>query len=56
MKQPKKLTRAQKEAVSAYHLSVDDWMHLEDVGDSYIKIINKKTGKVKIIDKHQKAR
>lgn len=50
MKQPKRLTRKQKEAVSSYGLNPMKWMLLKD-GDVYITIINKKDGKTKIIDK-----
>ena len=50
MKQPKRLTRKQKEAVFSYGLNPAMWMLLKD-GDVYITIINKKNGKTKIIDK-----
>lgn len=50
MKQPKKLTRQLKEAVSAYGLNADNWMLLKD-GDTYVKIIHKESGKTRIIDK-----
>lgn len=53
IKQPKKLTREQKEIVSNHSLIVDNWMFAEDLG-SYIKIVNKATGKPKIIDKYKK--
>lgn len=54
MKQPKALTRNQKEAVSAYNLNPKDWAYVEDISEMYIKIINKDTGKVKLIDKYAK--
>lgn len=50
MKQPKKLTRDLKEAVSAYNLNADDWMLAQD-GEIYVKIIHKETGITKMIDK-----
>lgn len=55
MKQPKKLTRAQKEAVSAAHLNPDDWKLVQEL-EFYIKIINKKDGKTKMIDKFRKGK
>lgn len=51
MKQPSKLTRNQKECVSAHHLNAKEWAFVEEVG-SYLKIINKRTGKIKLIDKY----
>ena len=53
MKQPKKLTKEQKQAVSAYHLNAKNWMLLEEMGE-YLKIINKETGKTKIIDRNRR--
>ena len=53
MKQPKKLTKEQKQAVSAYHLNAKNWMLLEEIGE-YLKIINKDTGKTKIIDRNRR--
>lgn len=50
MKQPKRLTRKQKEAVSSYGLNPMKWMLLKD-GDVYITIINKRNGKTKVIEK-----
>ena len=55
MKQPKKLIRNYKIAVSAYNLNTDDWMLQKD-GDPYITIVHKVTGKTKIIDKYAKPR
>lgn len=55
MKQPKKLTRAQKEAVSAAHLNVEHWMLVRET-EFYLKIINKETGREKIIDKFRKGK
>lgn len=51
MKQPKRLKRDYKLAVSAYGLTPDNWMLQKD-GDVYITIVNKKSGKVRIIDKY----
>ena len=51
MKQPKKLKLEYKLAVSAYNLNPKDWMLLKDV-ETYITIINKQTGKTRMIDKY----
>lgn len=55
MKQPKKLTRAQKEAVSAANLNPENWMLVREM-EFYIKIVNKETGKQKMIDKFRKGK
>lgn len=55
MKQPKKLKRDYKIAVSSYNLNPDNWMLLKD-GDVYITIVNKKTKKTRIIDKYARPR
>ncbi len=55
MKQPKKLKRDYKMAVSAYGLKANDYMLQKD-GDTYITIVNKRTGKTKIIDKYARAK
>lgn len=54
MKQPKKLTKKQKEIVSAHGLVANNWMFVEDVTESHIKVINKASGKVKILDIYRK--
>lgn len=53
MKQPKKLTREQKQIVSNNGLIANNWMLLEDLG-SYLKITNKSSKKTKIVDKYRK--
>lgn len=55
MKQPKRLKRDYKLAVSAYCLIPDNWMLQKD-GDVYITIINKKSGKTRIIDKYARPK
>lgn len=50
MKQPKKLTREQKQLVTANNLNPKDWMFVDDLG-SYIKVINKETNHIKMITK-----
>lgn len=52
MKQPKKLTRDLKEAAAAYGLNAEKWMLLKDDGGSYVTLVNKDTGKTKIIDRY----
>lgn len=42
MKQPKRLTRSQKECLSAHNLKPDDWM-LADETNFYLKVVNKHT-------------
>ncbi|MBQ2801701.1 MAG: hypothetical protein IJF03_09935 [Lachnospiraceae bacterium] len=54
MKQPKKLTREQKEIVSAHGLVANNWMFVEEVTESHIKVINKTSGKIKILDIYKK--
>ena len=51
MKQPKKLKLDYKKSVSAYGLNPEHYM-LQKEGDTYITIVNKQTGKIKIIDKY----
>lgn len=50
MKQPKKLTRQQKEILTSHSLNANDWMLVEEM-EFYLKIIHKSTGKTKMIDK-----
>lgn len=51
MKQPKKLTREQKIAVSAAGLLPDNWM-LEKETEFYLHIINKTTGTRRTVDRY----
>lgn len=51
MKQPKKLTREQKIAVSAHGLNPDNWMLIEQT-ESYLKIIHKITNTCRTIDRY----
>lgn len=55
MKQPKRLTREQKCRVSAHYLNPKDWMLVEET-EFYYRIINKKTGAIKSVDKFRKRR
>lgn len=51
MKQPKKLTRKQKNAVDTAKLNPDNWMLVEQT-EFYLKIIHKTTGKIRRIDRY----
>lgn len=53
MKQPRKLTRSEKEIVSNNNENAQNWMFVEDLG-AYLKIINKTTGKIKMVTKYPK--
>lgn len=55
MKQPKKLTREQKECLSARYLNCKDWMLVEET-EFYYRIINKNTGAIKSVDKFRRLR
>lgn len=50
MKQPKRLTREQKEIVSDCNLDPDNWM-LQSEDESNMTIIHKKTGNMRLINK-----
>lgn len=52
---PKKLTREQKECLSAHYLNCKDWMLVEET-DFYYRIINKNTGVIKSVDKFRRVR
>lgn len=52
MKQPKKLTRKQKEIVSCRY-KAENWMLVEETEDS-LRIIHKKSNKIKTVDKYRK--
>ena len=55
MKNPKKLTRAQKECLSAHYLNVKEWMLVEET-EFYLKIIRKSDGTIKRVDKSRRVR
>lgn len=55
MKQPKKLTYEQKRCLSAHYLNWKDWMLVEET-ELYYKIVNKKTGAIKSVDKFARKR
>ena len=54
MKQPKKLTRNQKECVMAHNLNPKEWGYVSE-SDFYYKIVNRKTGALKSVDKFMKG-
>lgn len=53
MKQPKKPVRWQKECMTAYNLNCKDWSVVSE-SESYLKIINRKDGKMKFLDKYRR--
>lgn len=55
MKNPRKLTRTQKEIVSAYGLNARNWALVEET-EFYLKIINKESGKARTVDKFRRKR
>lgn len=55
MKQPKALTREQKQCVSAHYLNTKEWMLVEET-EFYYKIIHKVTKKTKMIDKFRRTK
>ena len=60
MKQGKKLTRTQKELLRSHGLKADDWIFIDECRDekgkptSFIKIQNKTTLTIRIIDKYKR--
>lgn len=54
MKQPKKLTRNQKECVVAHNLDPREWGFVSET-DFYYKIVNRKSGIIKSVDKFWKG-
>lgn len=53
MKQPKRLTREQKEAVAAARFNPANWM-LAGETEFYLKIIHKESGIVRSVDKFRR--
>jgi len=53
MKQPKKFTRDQKGCVAAHSLNPKDWMLVAET-DFYYRIINKRSGIIKSVDKFRR--
>lgn len=50
MKQPKRLTCEQKKCLAAHFLNWKDWALVEET-EFYYRIINKRTGAIKSVDK-----
>lgn len=48
---PRKLTLAERAAVAVYYLNPKDWLFVSE-SEFYMKIVNAKTGKKRIIDKY----
>lgn len=55
MKNPKKLTRTQKEIVSSHGLIVKNWALVEET-EFYLKIVNKDSGKTRMVDKFKRRK
>ena len=55
MKNPKKLTRTQKEIVSSHGLNPNDWALIEET-EFYYKLINKTSGIKKSVDKFKRRK
>lgn len=51
MKQPKKLTKEQKTAVSAAGLNAENWMLVEQ-SEFYLKIMHKTLNKTRRVDRY----
>lgn len=56
MKQGKKLTREQKAIVLGHGLDVKKYRFVEQINESYIKIVNVDTGIQKTVDVYKKAK
>lgn len=55
MKQPKKLTRNQKEIVSSHGYKADEWMLVKEA-EFYLYLIHKTNGKRVTVDRFKKKR
>lgn len=55
MKNPKRLTREQKEIVSSHGLNARNWALAEET-EFYLKIINKDSGKTRMVDKFRRKK
>lgn len=55
MKQPRKLTRNEKESVLAQGLNPDKYM-VQETTDFYLKIIHKESGEVKRVDRYARMK
>lgn len=55
MKNPKKLTRTQKEIVSSHGLNAKNWALVEET-EFYLKIVNKDSGNTRMVDKFKRRK
>ena len=55
MKRSKRLTRNQKECLSAHHLNAEKWRLVEEM-EFYLKVVNVETGQTKILDKFRRVK
>lgn len=53
MKQPKKLTRNQKEILSKHYMNANEWSLIQET-DFYLTVVHRETGRTKRLDKHYK--
>ncbi len=53
MKRAKRLSRRQKECLTAHYLDASKWMLVEET-EFYLKVIHKETGARKTLDKFRK--
>lgn len=56
MKQPKKLNREQKAILQGHGLNWRDYRFVEQINDSYIKVLNIRTGIQKTVDVYKKSK
>ena len=56
MKQYKRLTRLQKSIVQGHGLNPRDYRFVEQISESYIKIVNVHTGIQKTVDVYKRAK
>lgn len=56
MKQGKRLTREQKAIVQGHGLDVKEYRFVEQINESYIKVVNINNGIQKTIDVYKKAK
>lgn len=56
MKQPKRLTREQKAILQGHGLNWKEYRFVEQINDSYIKVVNIKSGIHKTVDVYKKAK
>ena len=55
-KQPKRLTREQKAILLGHNLNPKEYRFVEQINDSYIKVVNINSGIQKTVDVYKKAK